>query len=165
MGSSGCVHCGAVDQLQRRELLGLKYSAAGFCAVVRCLHRNLLSIPAARACYVQGIRAGNGRTLKTPYRSEYPGGSGIKHPCGFAAGCATFSGVHPRGSGSVLWRLEVVGFVGFPRFKPRDQKRIRLEFRPHTAGLNVSVVHQCSPDKNGVPSGFAHAPVGRRCDA
>ena len=43
VGSGGGVHCGAVHQFQRGELLGLRYSAAGVCAVLGCLHRFALS--------------------------------------------------------------------------------------------------------------------------
>ena len=39
VGSGGCVHCGAVHQFQRGELLGLRYSAAGVCTVLGyCFH-------------------------------------------------------------------------------------------------------------------------------
>ena len=51
-------HRGAVDLLQRWELWGLSGSAAGVGAVLDCLHCKVLSIPAARACDVQGFRSG-----------------------------------------------------------------------------------------------------------
>ena len=66
-------YTGAVHQFQRGELLGLRYSAAGVCAVFGCLHRSLLSIPAARACDVQGFRSGMVQLRKPRMLSNNPG--------------------------------------------------------------------------------------------
>ena len=64
---------GAVHQFQRGERLGLSGSAAGVCAVFGCLHRSLLSIPAARACDVQGFRSGMVQLRKPRMLSNNPG--------------------------------------------------------------------------------------------
>lgn len=60
----GCLLCwnrGAVDLFQRWELLGLSDSAAGFCAVLGCLHGVRFSFLRRGPCGALGVRARNKR--------------------------------------------------------------------------------------------------------
>lgn len=58
-------HRGAVHQFQRGELLGLRYSAAGACATLGCLHRFALSTQHHRPGMVHTF-FGASLALKTP---------------------------------------------------------------------------------------------------
>ena len=95
-----------------------------FRAVMRCGFHELTS-------QTQRHRPGMGRSLKTPHPSDGPRGSRFQRSCGLPGGHLQESGVHPRGSEGVSGRVEVVGFVGFPRIKPGQEHAACLKPRAH----------------------------------